>query len=124
MPINPSLVTGFGMPWLLDNSKWHQVCYQNIQAIIDINTPTTNLKISRLIGMINYYHNMRARISDVLAPLILTEEQYKSFETLKQKICKETLLSYSYFSHPFDLHTDASHSQIGAVLSRNNKTNF
>jgi RNase H-like domain found in reverse transcriptase len=81
--------------------------------------------------MVNYNHNTWARRSDVLAPLtklfsttakwLWTEEQQKTFETMKQIIQKETLLSYPDFSQPFDLHTDASHSQLGAVLSQQNK---
>jgi RNase H-like domain found in reverse transcriptase len=39
-----------------------------------------------------------------------------SFETMKQTICIETLLSSPDFSQPFDLRTDASHSYLGAVL--------
>ena len=34
---------------------------------------------------------------------------------------KESLISYPDFSQSFDLHTDASKTQLGAVLSQNNK---
>jgi RNase H-like domain found in reverse transcriptase len=71
---------------------------------------------------------MRARRSDVIAPLtkivsttakwLWTEEQRNSFETMRQIISKETLLD---FTQPFDLHTDASHSQLGAVLAQRTK---
>jgi RNase H-like domain found in reverse transcriptase len=40
---------------------------------------------------------------------------------MKQVISKEALLSYPDFSQPFDLHTDASHSQLGAAASQQNK---
>ena len=33
----------------------------------------------------------------------------------------ETLLSYPDFNLPFKIHTDASHTQLGAVISQNNK---
>jgi RNase H-like domain found in reverse transcriptase len=40
---------------------------------------------------------------------------------MKQIISKETLLSYSDFSQPFDLHAEASHSPLGSVLSKQNR---
>jgi RNase H-like domain found in reverse transcriptase len=40
---------------------------------------------------------------------------------MKNIIAKETLLAYSNFNKPFDIHTDASHTQLGAVVSQENK---
>jgi hypothetical protein len=40
---------------------------------------------------------------------------------MKQIISKETLLSYPDFNKPFIIHTDASHTQLGAVISQNDK---
>ncbi len=40
---------------------------------------------------------------------------------MKNIIAKETLLAYPDFNKPFDIHTDASHTQLGAVVSQDNK---
>jgi hypothetical protein len=40
---------------------------------------------------------------------------------MKKIISKETLLAYPDFDKPFIIHTDASHTQLGAVISQNNK---
>jgi RNase H-like domain found in reverse transcriptase len=111
--------------WITGNGI--QPVTKKIEAILNINTPKTKRELRRLIGVVNYYRNMWVRRSDVLAPLtklvsttakcLWSEEQQNSFETMKQIFSKETLLSYPDFSQPLDLHTDASHSQLGAVLS-------
>jgi hypothetical protein len=40
---------------------------------------------------------------------------------MKNILSKETLLSYPDFNKPFDIHTDASKRQVGAVISQNGK---
>jgi len=39
----------------------------------------------------------------------------------KRIIAKETLLAYPNFNKPFQIHTDASHYQLGAVVSQDGK---
>ena len=104
---------------------------KKVESILNIEVPKTRRELRRFIGMINYYRDMWIRRSDVLAPLTYLvsdkrkwewkEEQQKAFEQIKQIISKETLLSYPDFSQPFELHTDASHTQLGAVISQYNK---
>ena len=40
---------------------------------------------------------------------------------MKKIVSRETLLAYPNFSEPFEIHTDASHTQLGAVNSQNGK---
>ena len=40
----------------------------------------------------------------------------KAFDDMKNIISKEVQLMYPNFSLPFDIHTDASHTQLGAVI--------
>ena len=104
---------------------------KKVDAILNIDAPKTKRELRRFIGMVNYYRDMWIRRSDVLAPLTKlvsktakwtwTNEEQKAFETMKLIMSKETLLSYPDFSQPFDLHTDASKTQLGAVLSQNDK---
>ena len=74
---------------------------------------------------------MWIRRSEVLAPLTRrtssnikfqwTDVEQTAFEKNKQIVGRETLLSYPDFNLPFEIHTDASHTQLGAVISQNNK---
>ena len=81
--------------------------------------------------MVNYYRDMWIRRSEVLAPLTRrtssnikfqwTDVEQTAFEKNKQIVGRETLLSYPDFNLPFEIHTDASNTQLGAVISQNNK---
>jgi len=74
---------------------------------------------------------MWVRRSHALAPLAaLTskttkwkwEPQHpKAFAMAKRIIAKETLLAYPNFNKPFQIHTNASHYQLGAVVSQEGK---
>jgi hypothetical protein len=74
---------------------------------------------------------MWIRRSDVLAPLSRltskttawhwTDVEQKAFDTMKCIISRETLLAYPNFNKPFIIHTNASHTQLGAVISQDNK---
>ena len=85
------------------------------------------------IGMINYYRDMWKKSSELLAPLTSvifneckwdrTDKHKKAFEAIKNVISRETLLSYLDFNQPFDIHTDASDLQLGAVISQIKKKN-
>ena len=81
--------------------------------------------------MVNYYRDMWIRRSHVLAPLAAltsktakwqwgTDEQ-EAFETMKRIIAKETMLAYPDFEKEFVIHTDASHEQPGAVISKDKR---
>ena len=43
------------------------------------------------------------------------------FDDIKCAISQDTLLAYPDFNERFDLHTDASNYQLGAVISQNDK---
>ena len=102
-----------------------------MEAIQNIATPKTIKDVRKFVGLVNYYRDMWVRRSDILAPLtrlcsnkakfIWTDEQQKAFNTMKKLITRETLLAYPDFTKPFDIHTDASHTQLGAVISQNGK---
>ena len=74
---------------------------------------------------------MWIRRSHVLAPLakltskeakwVWTDLESRSFQKMKNIIAQETLLAYPDFNKPFEIHTDASHTQLGSVVSQDNK---
>jgi hypothetical protein len=65
----------------------------------------------------------RSHILTPLTKLILKKqkfvwgtEQQHAFELIKKVISKETLLVYPNFNESFQIHMDASHQQMGAVI--------
>ena len=50
------------------------------------------------------------------APFDWNDDQQMSFETLKEKLMSPPILAYADYNVPFKLHTDASGTDLGAVL--------
>jgi hypothetical protein len=104
---------------------------KKVEAIKNIAPPKTKRELRRFIGIVNYYRDMWIRRSDILAPLSKltsktarwqwTKVEQNAFEKMKRIISRETLLVYPDFTKPFVIHTDASHTQLGAVISQNDK---
>ena len=126
----------FGKPELEYLGYWItrdgiQPVTKKVEAIRKLAPPKTKKELRHFIGMINYYRDMWIRRSEVLAPLAAltskttkwewTDVHQKAFETIKQIVGRETLLSYPDFSKPFEIHTDASHTQLGAVIAQEGK---
>jgi hypothetical protein len=99
-------------------------------ATIQRIAPTTRKQLWSFIGMINYYWDMWARCSELLAPLShltsknvkfqWTEIEQQGYERIKNVVCWEVLLSYPDFSQPFHIDTNTSHLQlVGALISQN-----
>lgn len=102
---------------------------KKVEAIQNIAPPKTKRQLRRFIGMINYYRDISLRRSHILAPLTaLTSANAKfqwkqvhqdAFDTIKKALSRHTILAYPDFSQPFDIHTDASKTQLGSVISQN-----
>ncbi len=45
-----------------------------------------------------------------------------AFDNVKATIVKEVVLAYPDFSKPFEVYTDASTKQLGAVITRKNRS--
>jgi hypothetical protein len=92
-----------------------------VNAISNIATPTTKKELRAFIGMVNYYRDMwirrsHAALTSKTAKWVWGAEEQKAFDTMKRIISKEVLLAYPDFNKPFIIHTDASHTQLGAVI--------
>ena len=106
---------------------------KKVAAIQNMTRPTTVTEVRRLVGMVQYYRDLWEKRSHVLQPFTdlsggkkgakikWTEELEEAFAKVKQMVCKETLLAYPDWSLPFDIHTDASDYQLGAVISQRGK---
>ena len=92
--------------------------------------PPTNVnQVCSFVGMINYYKEHIFHCSELLSPLVtsLTKKNAKfswssdcqaSFNQLKQLITKQVILTYPHFTKPFNIYTDASTKQIGAIIQQ------
>lgn len=106
---------------------------KKVQAILDIERPTTTTELRRLVGMVNYYRDLWKGRSHILGPLTelasgkknkkipWNPDHEKAFQDIKKLVAKETVLSYPDWSKPFEIHSDASDYQLGAVLSQGGK---
>ena len=104
---------------------------KKVEAILNMDEPKTRKELRRFLGMVNFYRDMWPNRSETLAPLTaLTsssnkfkweEKHSKAFAKMKRIMARETLLAYPDFSKPFDIHTDASNTQLGACISQEGK---
>ena len=97
--------------------------------------PPKNLNQLRgFIGAINYYRDMWPHRSHIMAPLTSkcgahkegnkpkidkfkwTPEMQDAFEKTKALIATDTMAAYPDHNKPYDIYTDASDYQLGAVL--------
>ena len=105
---------------------------KKVKAIQALEVPKTCKQLRQFIGIINFYRDMWHKHSELLTPLTaLTsknvkydwkEEHQKCFDDIKRVIGREVLLAYLDFNDPFEIHTDASKLQIGAVISQKGKS--
>ena len=54
-------------------------------------------------------------------PWYWTDEHQKSFDGVKQALARDVMLSYPDFEGTFEIFTDASSRQLGAVITQNNR---
>jgi hypothetical protein len=62
---------------------------------------------------------MLAPLTGLVSPLVKYkwgEEKQKAFDEIKQKVSQETLLSFSDLEKESHVYTDASNTQLGAVI--------
>ena len=99
-----------------------------IEAILALRPPTTVRQVRSFLGFINYYKVFIPHRSGLLAPIsnlvkkgikfVWSPECNTAFTTLKHILSRQVLLQYPNFSVPFEIHTDASTSQIGSVITQ------
>ena len=102
---------------------------KKFQAISNITVPKTKKQLRSFIGMIKYYRDMWIRRSETLTPPIQLisknakwewkHEHQVAFDTIKKIVTQETLLRHPGFNTYFEIYTDVSKYQLGAVISQN-----
>ena len=107
---------------------------KKVDAILAIQPPTTLKQLRAFIGMVTYYRDMWLRRSHILSPLTdLLKRHAKhsklewppacdaAFKRMKALIASDALLAYPDHNQPFDIETDASNLQLGAVIKQNGR---
>ena len=119
---------------------------EKVSAILALDAPKNVCELLTFLGMVQYYRDMWEKRSHLLAPLSdlvgecgYTKGTRKSgvkkkhyhwdpihqynFDKIKEVIAHETLLAYPNYdpSVGFNIHTDASTRQLGAVISQNQR---
>ena len=117
---------------------------KKVQAILALMPPNNVKELRHFLGMVQYYRDMWAKRSEMLAPLSdLVGEcgemkttknnktkrnpwwwdpiHQKAFDNVKATIAKEVVLAYPDFSKVFEIYTDASTTQLGAVITQGNR---
>ncbi len=115
-----------------------------MKTILVLNPPDNVKEPRHFLGMVQYYQDMWARRSEMLAPLtdLVGESRemkttrmnktkkkpwrwdpihQQAFDNVKAAIAKETVLAYRDFLKPFEIYTDTSSTQLGAVIAQDNR---
>ena len=117
---------------------------EKISAILVIEPPRNVKELRRFLGMVQYYRDLWERRSEYLAPLTdlvgecghtketrrcktkkkpwhWNDTHQKAFEDIKRTMACDVSLAYPNYSIPFEVYTDASSRQLGAVIVQNNR---
>ena len=114
---------------------------KKVQAVLAISTPKSIKDLRSFLGMVQYYQDLWARCSEILAPLTSLvgecghtkvtrakktkkqacywdEVHQIAFDNMKATIEGDVVLAYPYYSKEFEVYTDASSKQLGAVITQ------
>ena len=115
-----------------------------VQAILALEPPSNVKELRRFLGMVQYYRDLWAKRSDMLAPLTdlvgecgqtkvtrakgtkkvpwhWDEVHQRAFDMVKTTIAKDVVLAYPDYDKVFEVYTDASSTQLGSVITQSNR---
>jgi hypothetical protein len=115
-----------------------------VQAILALKPPNNVKELRRFLGMVQYYRDLWAKRSEMLAPLTdlvgecgqtkvtkakgtkkvpwhWDEVHQRAFEAVKATIAKDVVLAYPDYGKTFEVYTDASATQLGSVITQSNR---
>ena len=117
---------------------------KKVEAILALTPPQNVKQLRRFLGMVQYYRDLWARRSEMLSPLTdlvgecghtkatratktkrtpwhWDDVHQTAFENIKTAIAKDVVLAYPDYSQGFEIYTDSSKFQLGAVITQNNR---
>ncbi|MGH7974240.1 MAG: RNase H-like domain-containing protein, partial [bacterium] len=99
-----------------------------INSILQLEIPQDRKQVRHFVGLVNYYTNMWPNRAQILSPLTSltsiknpfkwTEEHTKAFNKMKSLVSQDVLLRFPDEKVPFDIYTDASEFQLGAIIKQ------
>ncbi len=115
-----------------------------MQAILAIKPPTGVRQLRHFLGMVQYYRDLWARRSDMLAPFTSLVGEFgqtkstkakgtkkvpwhwdkvhqRAFDHVKATTAKDVVLAYPDYSKVFEIYTDASSKQLGVVITQDDR---
>ena len=115
--------------------------HEKVSAILALNPPSSVKTLRHFLGLVQYYRDLWERRSDLLAPLTdlvgecgetkttrrsgtkkkpfyWNESHQQAFDSIKTMIARDVVLAYPNFSEVFEIYTDASSRQLGAVITQ------
>jgi hypothetical protein len=115
-----------------------------VQAILALKPPIGVRQLQHFLGMVQYYRDLWERQSKVLTPLTSLvgecgqtkttkakgtkkvawnwdEVHQRAFNHVKATVKKDLVLAYLDYSKVFEIYTDASSKQLGAVITQDNR---
>ncbi len=115
-----------------------------VQAILTIQPPKNVRELRHFLGMVQYYHDLWARWSKMLAlltslvgecgqtkvsrakgtkkaPWHWDNVHQRAFDHVKATTAREVVLAYPDYSKVFEIYTDASNKQLGAEITQENR---
>ena len=115
-----------------------------VQAILALKEPTSVKELRKFLGMVQYYRDLWPKRSHLIAPLTdligecgetkvtranktkkkawyWSDIHQEAFDLVKQTLARETMLSYPDYNDVFEIYTDASSRQLGAVITQKGK---
>ena len=115
-----------------------------VQAILRIKPPIGVKQLRQFLGMVQYYRDLLARQSNMLAPLTSLvgecgqtkttkakgtkkvpwhwdEVHQRAFDHVKATNSREVVLAYPDYSKVFEIYTNALSKQLGAVITQENR---
>jgi hypothetical protein len=117
---------------------------KKVQSILALNPPKNVKELHRFLGMVQYYRDLWAKCSELLAPLTSLvgecghtkgsrknkvkrvpwhwdDVHQQAFDNVKATIARDVSLAYPDYSKPFEIYMDGSKKQLGAVITQNNR---
>ena len=115
-----------------------------VNAILNLEPPKNVKELRRVLGMVQFYRDMWEKRTHILSPLtdLLGEcadktssknkkrtrkkfawedKHQKAFDAMKKVVSREISMAYPNFNETFNVYTDASSKQLGAVIVQNNR---